>query len=149
MQERAVITILLSLVLQVYALEYNCDTDIISTYNNHTTRFHSIQDALDDAASQNHSHQEIPLICLPPHSYNVTRPLRFGSLSLRLVGSKNRTTIVCNYDTEQLAKNGIDYTWHFNQSKQLYLSSIVFLDCPYPFRMIAVESVTVKECTFR
>ncbi len=143
--------VIVSLLLQVSTLEDGCDTAlglISSTYDDHTTPFGSIQEALDDVALKNHSNLETPTICLPPGTHHMTRPLWFGPLSLRLIGSRNSTIVECEYDAQNL-ESGIDYTWQFNQSKQLYLSGIQFLNCPYPFRVIAVETVTVKQCTFR
>ena len=146
-----IILVLLALLVQVNTLEENqCDDlgVVLSTHDNHTTPFNSLQEALD-IVLQNGSQLEVPTICLPPGTHQIIRPLEFGLLSLRLVGCKNSTTVACDYETQHLWKNGIDFTWHFNQSQELQLQDIDFLNCPYPFRVIAVKTVTVKKCTFK
>ncbi len=122
----------------------NTSTSISVNYDNQLSIFHSLQEALDYVTSHNISQ---PTMCLPPGTHTVSNQIQFGQQSLRLIGSEN-TTVICDYDPLPL-KEGIDYTWHFNRSEFFCLSGIHFLSCPYPYRVIAVKEVTVRNCTFR
>ncbi|XP_064397658.1 uncharacterized protein LOC135344383 [Halichondria panicea] len=141
-----VILCLLHAVHSSYTLEdcSNTSAAISVNYDNYQiTVFDSFQEALDFVKSNNNSQ---PTICLPPGTHIVSNQIQFGQKSLRLIGSEN-TTVRCDYDPLP-SNEGIDYTWHLNRSEFFCLSGIHFSSCPYPYRVIAVKEVTVRNCTF-
>ncbi len=143
-----VILCLLHAVHSSYTLEdcrsSNTSAVISVNYDNYQiTVFDSLQEALDFVKSNNNSQ---PTICLPPGTHIVSNQIQFGQKSLRLIGSEN-TTVRCDYDPLPV-NEGIDYTWHLNRSEFFCLSGIHFSSCPYPYRVIAVKEVTVRNCTF-
>ncbi len=131
-------------------IQRNCENPQPGTitifYQNTTSQFNSLQEALDFTVAANNSWSEATTVCLPPGYYELTKQIHFGELSLILIGSKNTSFIECSYEPSPL--EGIDYTWHFNHSKVLYLQHIKFNNCPYPFRAIALQNVSVQDCTF-
>ena len=146
---------LLPLFSTVGALESHCgdtaQTETISVLHENVTQgYGSLQEAVDHsiAISQSHSlSQGIPTICLPQGHHRITKQTMFYESSIVLVGTQN-TTIECDYDPLPF-EEGFHYTWHFNQSRLVQFENISFINCPYPFRVIAVQNVTLRDCTFR
>ena len=121
--------------------------DIYVISENVTQEHNSLQDAIDNAIVTNNSWLGVPTICLPQGHYRITKQTTFNGSSIALVGTQG-TTIECDYDPLPF-NEGFDYTWHFNQSRLVHLENISFVNCPYPFRLIAVQNVTVQDCVFR
>ena len=142
---------LLLLVLAKDAL--HCDgsqTEAINvslSYGNVTQEYTSLQEAVDHAIALNNSQSGIPAIFLPQGLHRITKQMLFYESSIVMAGTQG-TTIECDYDPLPYGE-GFHYTWHFNQSRLVHIESISFTSCPYPLRLIAVQNVTIKDCTFR
>ena len=122
---------------------------VLPIANGNETHQHStLQEALDYIMAVQNSQKfgdNFLIICLPEGHHTITKQIKFYESSIALVGTQ-ATTVECDYDPFE---EGFDYTWHFNQSKLVHLESIMFTNCPLPYRVIAVRAVVVWKCTFR
>ena len=109
----------------------------------------SLQQALDRIAS---SSDQDPSNCttLRVHDgeHYLTSPVDFSSIEhISMIGVGSNVSIVCNYSKSH--ENGsIEYTWLFQDTASVILQNIKFYGCPYPFRMIHVQSVYVMDSSF-
>ncbi len=110
-----------------------------------TKRFTTFQEAIDfiQITGVNNSLPNIAVVCLPPGYHELKKQVEFGEVGLVLVGSV-KTTVECSYGIPK----EFDYTWHFNQSNIFHLQQTRFVNCPRPFRVIAVQDVSIQNCTF-
>ncbi len=146
-----IISILLLLLLPLETTQevnsHNCELIpgpglIVTVYQNSTKQYSTLQEAINSIETRvNNNVKSIAIICLPPGLHKLTRQIDFGEVSLALVGSLE-TTVECAYEPVT------DYTWYLNQSEVFHLHQTTFVNCPRPFRIIAVENVNIQDCAF-
>jgi len=111
----------------------------------------SLQDALD-YIQKNGSESEQLTICLSEGNYTIEKPVNFSGLSLGMIGT-GKPKIECNYNIDQNASRifvrDADFTMHFFGSREISLEGLEFIGCPYPFRLIEAQNITVTNCIFR
>ena len=144
------VTLLLFIVTNALHSHGGSQTEAIHvslSYGNVTQEFPSLQEAVDHAIVLDNSLSGIPTICLPQGHHRITKQMLLHESSIVMTGTQG-TTIKCDYDPLPY-EEGFHYTWHFNQSRLVHIESISFTSCPYPLRLIAVQNVTIRDCTFR
>ena len=98
-------------------------------------------------------------IAVPAGDHLVTGPVHFGTASVYVFGSGERSedvSISCNYTVDvdesrifDLHYNYTDYTFYFNRSEVVSFEMVQFVGCPYPLRLDAVAAVRIHNSTFR
>lgn len=104
----------------------------------------SLQDVLTSLVSLNSSSSAA--INVHEGEHYLTSPVQFNVERIRIVGVGRNVSVSCNYSTSDNAN--IDYTWQFNQSSSVSLHNLQFYGCPYPLRILHVQTLNVTHCSF-
>ena len=83
-------------------------------------------------------------ILIPSGHHLVTSPVNFGAASVSFVGLNTDVTVLCDYEPNPERQ----YTWYFNQSYEVIIENVNFMNCPYPVRMDTVRSISISNTSF-
>ena len=146
------ITVLLVLVVSIgtadnCSIEMTVDNDLEPSEYSGSGRDEcgSLQDVLTDLDSSLNSSSSATIHIHEGEHY-LTSPVQFNVECIHIIGVGSNVSVSCNYSKSGNAN--IDYTWQFNHSSSVSLHNLKFYGCPYPFRMLHVQTLSVTHCSF-
>lgn len=105
----------------------------------------SLQTASEAALDMAQQDFDCIAILIPSGHHRVTNPVNFGDISVYLVGLRTDVTILCDYEPVSLGKQ---YTWYFNQSREVVIENVNIANCSYPVRVDTVQRVNIANVSF-
>lgn len=146
------ITVLLFLVVSKgkadsCTIELTVDNDLEPPESSGSGRdcYESLQDVLTSLASSLNRSSSVT-ICVREGEHYLASPVQFNVEHIHIIGVDSNVAVSCNYSTS--GRVNIDYTWQFNYTSSVSIHNLKFYGCPYPFRMLHVQSLSVTHCSF-